>query len=144
MQSHRVQNPKNVIIGHFNVNSLRNKIVAVEELMRNKVDICLVSETKFDETSLHQQFKIHGYKVYRKDINKHGGGVIFYMNENISCKAVSRLEEVPDYCEIIFIEFSIKTRKWLSIGLYKPPSQNENLSLILNKHVIHVDMILLC
>ena len=48
------------------------------------------------------------------------------------------LEEVPDDCEIILIEFSIKTRKWICIGLYKPPSQNdkyflENLSVILNK-----------
>ena len=33
------------------------------------------------------------------------------------------VEGVPDYCEIILIEFSIKTRKWLCTGLYKPPSQ---------------------
>ena len=43
-----------------------------------------------------------------------------------------------DDCEIILIEFSIKTRKCLCIGLYKPPSQNDkyfldNLLLILIK-----------
>ena len=48
------------------------------------------------------------------------------------------VEGVPDDCEIILIEFSIKTRKWLSIGLYKLPSQNykyflDNLSRFLNK-----------
>ena len=33
---HKLKNPKNIIIGHLNVNSLRNKIIAVEELMRDK------------------------------------------------------------------------------------------------------------
>ena len=48
------------------------------------------------------------------------------------------LEKVPNDCEIILIEFSVKTRKWFRIGHYKLPSQNakhflDNLSLILNK-----------
>ena len=46
----RLQDPKNVVIGHLNVNSLRNKFEAVEELVQNKVDICFLSETKIDET----------------------------------------------------------------------------------------------
>ena len=33
VKAHRLQNPKNVILGHLNVNSLRKKIIAVEELM---------------------------------------------------------------------------------------------------------------
>ena len=121
---HKLKNSKNIIIGHLNVNSLRNKIIAVEELMRDKVDICLFSETKLDETFPNQQFKIHGYKMYRRDRNKHGGGVLCYVNENIPCKMVND-EGAPDDCEIILIEFSIKTRKWLITGLYKPPSQND-------------------
>ena len=48
------------------------------------------------------------------------------------------LEEIPDDFEISLIEFFIKTRKWLRIGFYKPPSQSDkyfldNLSFILNK-----------
>ena len=35
---HKLKNPKNVIIGYLNVNSLRNKIVAVDELMGDKFD----------------------------------------------------------------------------------------------------------
>ena len=140
---HKLKNPKNSIIGHLNVNSLRNKIIAVEELMCDKVDICLFSETKLDETFPNQQFKIHGYKMYRRDRNKHGGGVLCYVNENIPCKMVN-VEGVSDDCEIILIEFSIKTRKWLCIGLYKAPSQNDkyfldNLSLILNKLTCQFD-----
>ena len=131
----------------MNVNSLKNKIIAVEELMRYKVDICLFSETKLDETFPNQQFKIHGHKIYRRYSNKHGGGVLCYVNENIPCTMVS-VEGVPDDCEIIVIAFFIKTRKWLCTGLYKPPSQNDkyfldNLSLILHKLTCQFDNIVL-
>ena len=40
--AHRLQNAKNVTIGALNVNSLRNKIGAVEELITNNIDICLL------------------------------------------------------------------------------------------------------
>ena len=76
VKAHRLQNPKNVRIGHLNINSLRNKITAVEELTQNKIDICLISETKLDETFPNfQQFKIHDYKKFCRDRDKHGGGV---------------------------------------------------------------------
>ena len=105
--------------------------------MRNKVDKCLFSKTKLDGIFPNQQHKIHGFKLHQRDRNKHGGRVIFYINEIIPCKAMN-LEEVPNDCEIIFIEFSIKIRKWLRIDHYKLPSQNakhflDNLLLILNK-----------
>ena len=47
--AHRLQNPKNITIGQLNVNSLRNKIEAVEELIDKNIEICLLSETKIDE-----------------------------------------------------------------------------------------------
>ena len=59
------------------------------------------------------------------------------MNENIPCKTVN-FEGLSDWCEFALIKLSIKSQKWLCIGLYKPPSQNEkyfieNLSLALTK-----------
>ena len=73
--------------------------------------------------------------------------VEFFVIKNISCKMVN-VEGVPDDCEIILIEFSIKTRKWLCIGLYKPPSEIDkffldNLSLILKKLACQFDNIIL-
>ena len=46
VQEHRLQTPKKVKLGHVNVNVLRNKIEAVEELTRNNIGISLFSETK--------------------------------------------------------------------------------------------------
>ena len=42
----------------MNVNSLKNKIIATEELISDKVDTCVFSETEIDETFPNQQFKI--------------------------------------------------------------------------------------
>ena len=54
------------------------------------------------------------------------------------------VEGIVKECKIVWIEFSIKTRKGLFIGLYKPPSQNENnfldnLSLIINRLTCHYE-----
>ena len=132
-----MQNPKNIVKGHLNVNSLRNKFEAVEELVQNKVDVCFLSKRKVDETFPNQQFLINGYKLFRRDRNCHGGGVLCYINESIPSESVN-VEGIVKEREIVLIEFSIKTRKWLFIGLDKPPSQNENyfldnLSLIINR-----------
>ena len=45
-----------------------NKFVASDELMKNKIDICLISETKVDESFPNQQFKINGCKMFRKGV----------------------------------------------------------------------------
>lgn len=92
----------------MNVNSLSNEIVAAEELRRNEVDYVFL--LKRNETFPNQQFKIHGYKLYQRDRNKDCGRSIFYINENIPCKAV-HLEEVPNDSEIFFVGFSTKSRK---------------------------------
>ena len=132
VQKHGLQNPNNIVISHLNVNSLRSKFDPVEELVQNKVDICFLSETKINETFPNQQFKTNGnYKLFCRDRNFHGGCVLCYINENTSSKTVKE-------CEIVLIEFSVKTRKWLFIGPYKPPSQNENnvldnLSLLISR-----------
>ena len=76
-------------MGALNVNSLRNKIGAVQELITNNIDICLLSETKIDESFPNQQFNISNYKTFRRDRNKHGGGLLFYINENIPCKLIN-------------------------------------------------------
>ena len=88
----------------------------MDELIRNNIDISLFSETKRDETFLNQQFKISGYKMFRGDRNRHGGGIMFYINENIPCKTIN-VEGLPEDCEVTLIELSIKNGKWFGFGL---------------------------
>ena len=70
---------------------------------------------------------------------------MFYINENIPCKPVN-VEGLPDDCEVTLIQLCINIRKWLCIGLYKSPSQNEkyfldNLSLALTKCLVNTKML---
>lgn len=59
---------------------LRNRFTAVDELIKSKIDICLLSETKTDEALPSQHFKVNSYRMIRRDLDKFGGGVIFYIN----------------------------------------------------------------
>ena len=39
VKNNKLENPKNITIGHLNVNSLRNKFISIEELIISKLDI---------------------------------------------------------------------------------------------------------
>ena len=39
--------------------------MAFEELIKYKTDVCLISETKIDESFPNQQFKTNDYKIFR-------------------------------------------------------------------------------
>ena len=88
---HRLQNAKNATIDALNVNSLRNKIGAVDELITDNIEICLLSETKIDE-NFPNQFNISNYKTFRRHRNKHGGGLLFCINGNITRKLIKTMK----------------------------------------------------
>ena len=53
--------------------------------------------------------------MFRKD----GGGLILYVNEDIPVKLINSYNFKEGF------EISISNKKWLLLGNYKPPSQNE-------------------
>ena len=62
--------------------------------------------------------------MFRQDRNKNGGGLILYINEDIPGKLINSYN-FKEGSEIIVFECSISNKKWLLLGNYKPPSQNE-------------------
>ena len=80
----RIENVENIVIGHLNINSLRNKFQALVDLVLGNLDILVIGETKLDHTFPDEQFRIKGYKKpYRRDRNCNGGGVMIYVREDI-------------------------------------------------------------
>ena len=147
VKSYKLENPKNITRSHLNVSSLSNKFISIEELIKSKLDIFLVSETKIDHSFPNQQFSIDGYKIYRRDSNSFGGRLLFYVNENIPCRELTA-EQIDSNFEIIFLGITMRTRKWLIIGLYKPANQKEeyffkNLGVVLNNYLSKYDHIIL-
>ena len=55
---------------------------------------------------------------------KNGSGLLLYINEDIPGKLINSYD-FKEGSEIIVFEFSISKKKWLLLGNYKPPSQNE-------------------
>ena len=62
-----------LIVGHLNINSIKNKFEMIDETITN-FDIFLIPESKIDSTFPNIQFKINGYKLFRRDRNRFGGG----------------------------------------------------------------------
>ena len=57
----RKENYKNLIIGHLNINSVRNKIEMIGEIIK-VFDIFLITESKLNSTFPNEQFKITDFK----------------------------------------------------------------------------------
>ena len=57
-KSIKAKHPKNLFFGHLNVNSIRNKFVSIQELIKRTFDILLTSETKIDDSFLYAQLKV--------------------------------------------------------------------------------------
>ena len=110
LHQHCVKYAKNLIIGHLNINSIRTKFLYFKELFFRDTNICLNSETKLDDSFPDQQFHVNGYKMFRKDRNKFGGGLILFFKENIPCKVLNTFC-FSEECEIISIDFSISKKK---------------------------------
>ena len=82
IKQERVKNANNTIIGHLNINSFRSKFVFAEEIIQ-VFDIFLVSESKLDNRFPRNLFKINGYKIFRYDGNRFGGGFFLYVSEQV-------------------------------------------------------------
>ena len=122
------------------------KLDAIKLIIPDNVDIMIFSETKLDASYPTAQLLINGFsKPFRLDRNSAGGGLLIYIRTDIPCKQLNNYN-LPDTIEGIFIEINLRKSKWLLLGTYHPPSQNDNfyfnnIALALD---IHKSMIKFC
>ena len=66
----RIGNFNRLVLGHININSIRNKFEILMQQITNNTDILMISETKLDTSFLEGQFLIPGFSSpYRFDKN---------------------------------------------------------------------------
>ena len=116
LSKQRLTYPKNLIIGHLNINSVRNKFSSLQQTVLSKTDILLLSETKIDNPFPDSQFFAEGFKIYHEDRTKTGVGLLFYANENLPGKI-----KFKENSEINIFKFSVSNKKWLLLRNYKTP-----------------------
>ena len=108
-----------LVLGHLNINSIRNKFEALKFINDNNIDIFLISETKLDNPFPSAQFLINGFSApYRFDKNSKGGGLLFYIREDISSKILTYSSSC--YIETLLVEINLRKKKWLLNGSYNP------------------------
>lgn len=129
--------PTKLLIGHLNINSLSSKVLSLREIVKDHLDILLISESKLDQSFTDASIGLNGFKrPYRIDRNKNGGGLVLYVNCELTSNAI-KLPSLPEDIEIVWIEVILCAQKWLVLGIYKPPNQRcdyflENLGKVLD------------
>ena len=87
LKATRIANINRLMIGHININSIRNKFEMLSNSIKGNLDILMISETKLDSTFPSNQFTIEGYAApIRFDRNGRGGGIILYIREDIPAR----------------------------------------------------------
>ena len=78
-----------MICAQLNLNSIRKKFDSLVDIIKNNIDILMISETKLDPSFPTGHFHIHGFsKPYRFDRNGNGGGILVYICKDISSKLI--------------------------------------------------------
>ena len=102
----------NPIIGYLNINSLRNKIIDLREIMtKGPLVLVCIDETKLDESFPAFQFHLENYQfpLFRRDRNSKVGCKLVFAKNGLIAKRVKDLETIV--FETIYIELTITKRK---------------------------------
>ena len=125
LQKVRLKNPKNVITGKLNINSISGKCDQLKCLISNHADILVLAETKLDETFTTSSFPKVGFSSpFQLDWNRKGGDILIYMRSDILSKLLTK-HSFPNDIEGLFVEINFRKSKWLLFGTDQPPSQND-------------------
>ena len=98
-------------------------------LLKDKVGILTIAETKLDETFPSTQFLLNNFKKpYRLDKTKTSGGLLVYVMQGIPSKPLYNFTLPKDF-QVIPFEITLKNQKWLIISVYNPDRNDGNLFL---------------
>ena len=124
----RFDHPKNFILSHYNVNSIRWKFVEVREILDHElVDFLGISETKLSPSFINE-FNVSNYcKPYRQDRNDRGGGVMVFIKDNLPHRLLSEYSGCHEGIDFLSFELMLKSRKWYITYFYRPPAVNEGI-----------------
>ena len=113
--------PQNLLIGYLNINSLRNKIIDLREIISYlQLDHFVLSETKINDGFPSVQFDMSGYEIRARE-GRDGmrGGIIEYVRRKVICKRQKDFEATIS--ESICSESVISKKKWFCMCIYRPP-----------------------
>ena len=84
-------------------------------------DLIAMTETHLSSEILDHEIAIPGYQLFRKDRNRHGGGVCIYVHDNIAASVVSHL--LIQNVELLWLKLVINNQSIFFGVCYRPPGQ---------------------
>ena len=119
----KVFNKRGLHLIHLNINSTLSKIDELRvTAKKSRASVIGITESKLDKTVLDKDINIDGYELVRSDQNRHGGGVVCYIRNDISFNVRG---DFSNEIENIFLDtFLPKTKPILTGILYRPPDQS--------------------
>ena len=108
---------------HLNINSLLPKIVKLRNIAKlSNAAVIGIGESKLDDSVLSSEIHINNYNTLCCDWNRHRGGVVCYIRNDLSYDVKSFF---PLKIENIFFEILLPNTKPIIVGIiYRPPSQS--------------------
>ena len=104
-------NLNKLIFAHVNINSIRNKFDSLADIIKDNIDILMISETKVDDSFPDGQFFLDGFGTpFRLDRNRNGGGFMLFVRNDIPANVVST-DDWP--IESFYVELNFRNKKWL-------------------------------
>ena len=91
-------NLNNLIFAHLNINPIRNKFDSLVDIIKENIDILMISETEVDDSFPNGQL----------NLNRNDGGIMLSIRNNISAKVVST-DDRP--IKSFYVELSFRKEK---------------------------------
>jgi len=121
---------KGLSICHVNINSIRNKLDEVKELLRPcKIAVLACTESKLDpHRDTDNMLNIEGYNIVRidRESNK-GGGILIYIRDSFKYECLELQYKMLDNSEYAVIKLEVKGLKpILVVVIYNHPKNPKN------------------
>ena len=117
----------------LNITSLTKHIDELRILLANyPLDVISINETRLEQSILNSEIYIPGYEIVRRDRNRNGGGVCFYIKTaiNYSVRTDLNINNLENLCLEIR---KPNSKPFLIVTWYRPPnSANEVFSSLEN------------
>ena len=123
---------KQPLFPYLNINSLRNKVIDLKEILGYlSPDYLVLFKTNLDDSFPLAQFSLPNYEIQaRRDRDKNGGDLIEFVKKGLISKRLKNFE--PRKSECICSKITVSMNKWLCVSIYRPPS-HDNLELFFDK-----------
>ena len=127
-------------VAHINIRSLRRTFSELVTVLKfHRFDIMFVSETFLNVDTNDHDMEIDTYTLIRKDRQRHGGGLIAYISDNMQFELLDTTALFCPIEEFECISVNIKLQQSNTINfscLYRPPSSSLT-TFIDNMHDYH-------